>query len=355
MSNVHARAARAAGARLVGVTSRLGADVEAARQRLGVEIAYPTLEHLLADDRVDIVHVCSPNTTHADIAGAVLAAGKHVICEKPLATSAREASELAQTAASLSIVAAVPFIYRFHPMIREARARVRRGDTGRIFSVSGFYLQDWLAAATDDDWRVDPAHGGPSRAFADIGSHLTDLIEFVTGDRIARLCAQMRTVHTHRAMNNNVETEDVVTVLFETSGGVIGTLHVSQVAAGHKNGLSIEINGERESLIFDQETPDVLRVGTKRGFLSRLRSEDLAPEAARYSLVPSGHAQGYQDAFNAFVADTYRATEGDVPEGLPTFADGHRATVLTEAVLRSHHAGAWVDTPHQVAMPAFTS
>jgi predicted dehydrogenase len=358
MSSVHARAARAAGARLVGVTSRFGADIEAARHRLGAEIAYPTLEHLLADERVDIVHVCSPNRTHADIAGAVLAAGKHVICEKPLATSAREASELARMAAGLSVVAAVPFIYRFHPMLREARVRVRRGDTGRIFSVSGSYLQDWLALATSSDWRVDPAHGGPSRAFADIGSHLTDLIEFVTGDQIARVCAQMRTVHPDRGTNTDVNTEDVATVLFETSGGVIGTLHVSQVAAGHKNGLSIEINGERESLIFDQETPDVLRVGTKQGFLSRLRSEDLVPEAARYSLVPAGHAQGYQDAFNAFVLDTYRAAGGDVPEGLPTFADGYRATVLTEAVLRSHHTSAWVETPHEPAMPAmpaFTS
>jgi predicted dehydrogenase len=355
MSGVHARAARASGARLVGVTSRFGSDIEAARNRLGAEIAYPTLEHLLADERVDIVHVCSPNRTHADITRAVLASGKHVICEKPLATSAPEASELAHTAAGLSVVAAVPFIYRFHPMVREARVRIRRGDTGRIFSVSGSYLQDWLALATSNDWRVDPAHGGPSRAFADIGSHLTDLIEFVTGDQIARVCAQMRTVHPDRETSANVNTEDVVTVLFETSGGVIGTLHVSQVAVGHKNGLSIEINGERESLIFDQETPDVLRVGTKQGFLSRLRSEDLVPEAARYSLVPAGHAQGYQDAFNAFVLDSYRATGGDVPEGLPTFADGYRAASLTDAVLRSHHTSAWVETPNQPGMPAFTS
>jgi predicted dehydrogenase len=345
MSLVHARAARASGAQLVGVASRTYGGAESARRQLGVERAYPTLDDLLADDRVDVVHVCSPNQTHAAIAQAALAAGKHVICEKPLATSAIEAGELVRFAAGSSAVATVPFVYRFHPMVREARARIRQGRAGRIFSIHGAYLQDWLASAADDDWRVDPEHGGPSRAFADIGSHLCDLIEFMTDDRIVGLCSRVRTVHADRVRNKNISTEDIVTLVFETAGGVVGTLHVSQVAAGHKNALSIEIAGENESLVFDQETPDFLRVGTKDGFLTNMRSGDISAEAARYSLVPAGHPQGYQDAFNAFVADTYRAVNGDTPEGLPTFEDGYRAAVLTEAVLRSHQTGAWVETP----------
>lgn len=355
MSVVHARAARAAGAQLIGVGSRTSSAAESARRLLGVELAYPTLDDLLADDRVNVVHVCSPNQTHAAIARAVLAAGKHVICEKPLATSVAEAGELVRFAAGSPAVAAVPFVYRFHPMVREARARIRRGQSGRIFSIHGAYLQDWLAAATDDDWRVDPQHGGPSRAFADIGSHLCDLIEFVTDDRISRLCSRIRTVHADRVRNKNISTEDIVTLVFETLGGVVGTLHVSQVAAGHKNRLSIEIAAENESLVFDQETPDFLRIGTRDGFLTSVRSEDISPEAARYSLVPSGHPQGYQDAFNAFIADTYRAVRGDTPDGLPTFEDGYRATVLTEAVLRSHHTGGWVETPFHAPSFSLTS
>jgi predicted dehydrogenase len=346
MSVVHARAARSAGAHLVAVSSRTIAGARAARAALGAERASASVEELLRDDSIDVVHVCTPNETHAGIASAVLRAGKHVVCEKPLATSADEAERLADLAADSGLVASVPFVYRFHPMVREARARVRSGRTGRIFSISGSYLQDWLAAATDDDWRVDPRHGGPSRAFADIGSHLCDILEFVTGDRISRLCSQLRTVHADRSVNKGVTTEDLAAVLVEFESGAIGTLQVSQVALGHKNGLTFHIAGENETLAFDQETPDRLHIGSRDGFLVAPRSDTLAPEAARYSVVPAGHPQGYQDAFNAFVADTYRAIAdfgAALPDGLPTFEDGVRAAVLTDAVLRSASVGGWVD------------
>lgn len=350
MSTVHARAARAAGASIVGVASRTQEGAERSRAEVGAGRAYATVHEMLADESIDLVHVCSPNNTHREYALAAMRAGKSVICEKPLDTTVDGAAELAAAALEYGAVAAVPFIYRFHPMVREARARVRRGLSGRLFSINGVYLQDWLSAIDDDDWRVNAGNGGPSRAFADIGSHLCDVIEFVSDDRIARLVARARTVHPHRSMNKDITTEDVVTVLFETVGGAVGTLHVSQVSAGHKNHLQFEIDAEHESLIFDQENPDALRVGTKAGFLDTQRSDRISPEAARYSLVPAGHPQGYQDAFNAFIADTYSAVlTGVVPDGLPTFADGHRAAMITDAVLRSHHGHGWVDT---VAQPA---
>jgi predicted dehydrogenase len=345
MGEVHARAARAAGARLVGVASRSAASSEGARSRLGAEVAYPSVAALLADDTVDVVHVCTPNDSHADIARQVLAAGRHVVCEKPLATTATEAQELTDLATASGRVAVVPFVYRFHPMVREARARIASGATGRVFSVHGAYLQDWLASPEDDDWRVDPAFGGPSRAFADIGSHLCDLLEFVTGDRISRVSARVRTVHADRAVHKAVTTEDVAVVVFETDAAVVGTLHVSQVSAGHKNALSFQIAGARESLAFDQECPDLLHVGTAAGTTAVPRSPGLSAEAARYSVVPPGHPQGYQDAFNALVADAYRAVRGDAPTGLPTFADGRRTAQVTEAVLESSRTGAWVETP----------
>ena len=343
MSAVHARAARAAGAQIVGVASRTRAGAELAQRSLGAERAYSSWDELLSDASVEVVHICSPNQSHFDIAAAAIAAGKHVICEKPLATSMTDAAELADLAASTSLVTAVPFVYRFHPMVREARARVRSGETGRIFSVRGAYLQDWLVAEGDDDWRVDPAHGGPSRAFADIGSHLSDVIQFVTGDPIARLSAATRTVHTDRAINKAITSEDVVSLVFATESGVIGTMHVSQVSMGHKNGLTIGIDGTHESLSFDGETPDILRIGTPEGFLNRARADDISPEAARYSVVPAGHPQGYQEAFNGFISDVYSAVAGDVPDGLPDFDDGFRAAAVTDAVLRSQAEGTWVD------------
>lgn len=353
MSVVHSRAARAAGARLVGVASRTEEGALVARHELGAEVAYPTWRDLIADDAVDVVHICTPNQSHAEIADAAIAAGKHVICEKPLATSAGDARALAAVAARHpSLVAAVPFVYRFHPLVREARARVRNGTVGRLFSLRGAYLQDWLARATDDDWRADPAQGGPSRAFGDIGSHLSDALEFVTGDPITRLVATMRTVHEDRVVNRGITTEDLVTLVFTTRSGATGTMHVSQVSIGRKNGLSIEIDGENESLAFDGETPDTLRIGTRTGFLLRPRSDDIDPEAARYSVVPPGHPQGYQEAFTSFVSDVYAAVGGEAPDGLPTFADGHRAAVITDAVLRSHAAQGWVEVDPDGAFDA---
>jgi len=267
-----------------------------------------------------------------------------VICEKPLATTSVDAMSLVDLAAERGLVAAVPFVYRFHPMAREARARAARGDTGRLLSVHGAYLQDWLAAPHDDDWRVDASLGGPSRAFADIGSHLVDLVEFVSGDRIVRLNASTRTVYEQRAMNVDIATEDLAAVVVELASGAVGTLLVSQVAPGHKNALSIELSGTDASLRFEQERPEQLWVG--RSDSATIVDRDaarLAPDAARLSLVPAGHPMGYQDAFNAFVADAYAAIGGASPDGLPRFDDGLRAVRVTEAVLASAASGAWED------------
>ena len=265
-----------------------------------------------------------------------------MICEKPLATTSADALSLVDLAAERGLVAAVPFVYRFHPMAREARARAARGDTGRLLSVHGAYLQDWLATPHDDDWRVDASLGGPSRAFADIGSHLVDLVEFVSGDRIVRLNASTRTVYEQRAMNVDIATEDLAAVVVELASGAVGTLLVSQVAPGHKNALSIELSGTDASLRFEQERPEQLWVG--RADSATIVDRDaarLAPDAARLSLVPAGHPMGYQDAFNAFVADAYAAIGGASPDGLPRFDDGLRAVRVTEAVLASAASGAW--------------
>jgi len=344
MAAVHSRAARAARAELAGGASSSAGSARDAVGRLGLDAAFDSVEALVADPDIDVVHVCTPNATHAAIARAVLEAGKHVICEKPLATSVADAAALADLAAERGLVAAVPFVYRFHPMAREARARIARGDIGRLVSVHGAYLQDWLATPHDDDWRVDASLGGPSRAFADIGSHLVDLVEFVSGDRIVRLNASTRTVYESRATNVDIATEDLVAVVVELASGAVGTLLVSQVAPGRKNALSIELSGTDATVRFEQERPEQLWVGRAAG--SSVIDRDagrLAPDAARLALVPAGHPMGYQDAFNAFVADAYAAIGGANPEGLPRFDDGLRAVRVTEAVLSSAASGAWVE------------
>ncbi|TAM66588.1 MAG: Gfo/Idh/MocA family oxidoreductase [Microbacteriaceae bacterium] len=343
MAQVHSRAARAARARLVGIVSSSPVRSEKAADELGVERAFDSLEGMLASDDIDIVHVCTPNVLHAEQAAAVIRAGKHIVCEKPLATTVADAAELAELAASAGMTATVPFVYRFHPLVREARARVRSGALGRLLSVHGSYLQDWLLESDDDNWRVDSAQGGRSRAFADIGSHLVDLVEFVSGDRIARVSATTRTYFDARAQNSAIATEDAAAVVIETEAGALGTLLVSQVAPGRKNRLKVELAGASESLAFDQEQPETLWIGRRRGTQVVPRdAEQLSPDAARLITVPAGHPQGYQDAFNAFVSDSYAAIGGATPEGLPRFADGLRAARITEAVIDAAASGRWV-------------
>ncbi|MCO5984932.1 Gfo/Idh/MocA family oxidoreductase [Actinoallomurus spadix] len=339
MGTVHARAIRRSGAVLSRVAGSTPASSRAAAERLGAAHPGDTAEALLAADDVDVIHVCTPNATHGPLVRAAIAAGKHVVCEKPLAVSAEEARELAALAADAGVTATVPFVYRFYPTVRLARARIAAGTTGALRLLHGSYLQDWLAGEHDDDWRVDPASGGPSRAFADIGVHWCDLVEFVTGHRIIRLAART-TVAVPARGGRPVRTEDAAVLLFETDHGTLGNLTVSQVSPGRKNRLWFSVDGAAESLAFDQEAPETLWVGARTADQRILRA---AGDTTRYDVLPAGHPQGYQDCFDAFVADTYAALSGPTPDGLPTFTDGLRAARLTAAVLRSAEAGTWVD------------
>jgi predicted dehydrogenase len=357
---VHARSARVAGAQIHGVTASTPERSEEAAERFGAARAYDVAEELVTAPEVDVVHLCTPNHLHASLALAALAAGKHVVCEKPLAMDAVQATELGAAAAASGCVATVPFVYRYHPMALEARARIAAGELGALRLVHGGYLQDWLSTPEDDSWRVDPELGGESRAFADIGSHWCDLAEFITGDRIAAVCAQSATVvpeRTHRdgarafevgdaaaGGRRPVSTEDAVAMLFRTQGGLLGTMLVSQVSPGRKNHLHIEIGGERASVRFEQERPETLWLGRRERTEQLWRDPSyLSPTAARHAIVPVGHPQGYLECFDAFVGDTYAAIVGAEPDGLPRFADGVRQAHVTAAVLMSAATGAWVD------------
>ena len=357
---VHARSARLAGATLAGVATSSPERSREAAERLGAEEAYATPELLATAEDIDVLHICTPNHLHAGLAALALEHGKHVVCEKPLAIGSAQAEELIAAAQASGRVATVPFVYRFHPVVREARARVTSGDLGPVRLIHGGYLQDWLASSDDDNWRIDADLGGPSRAFADIGSHWCDLVEFITGDRITALCAQTSTVFAERAAHDHarafevadanggarkaVTTEDAVTALFRTAGGVHGTLIISQVSPGRKNHLHVEIACAEASVRFEQERPETLWLGRREGTETVWRDPTtLGAEAARLAVAPAGHPQGYLDCFDLFVADSYAAIAGEAPEGLPTFADGARSAHLIDAVLASARSGGWVE------------
>ena len=339
MGEVHSRSIRAARARVDAVASSSPERGREAAEAFGAERSL-TVDELLVDPDIDVVHVCTPNASHADYAIRALEAGKHVVCEKPIATTVADAERMAEAARASGLVTAVPFVYRFHPMARETRDRIAVSGDGRILTVQGAYLQDWLLGQDDSNWRVSSEAGGASRAFADIGSHLVDFIEFVTGTRIVSLRAHTRTVFGERA-GASVATEDLVAAVVEFDGGGVGTLLVSQVAPGRKNGLVVEVATPADSFRFEQENPELLWVGRRVGSMLVPRDpEQLGADAARLSIVPSGHPLGYQNAFDAFVADAYAAIGGDRRVGLPDFEDGLRAARITQAVLDSARSGA---------------
>jgi predicted dehydrogenase len=350
---IHRRSALLAGADVVGVlgsTPRRSAEVA---REWGAVRPYADIEDLIAGP-AEVVHVCSPNATHAPYVHALLAAGKHVICEKPLGVDHAEAERMSRAAERAGVVATVPFVYRYHPMVREIRARARAAEFGVWNLLHGHYLQDWLLPADSSNWRVDPVHGGRSRAFADIGSHWCDLVEWVSGQTIESLTAQLSVAVPARAEDRYtsastksaeaVTTEDIATVMFRTDSGVPGSVVVSQVAAGHKNQLWFELDGSAGSASFDQETPESFSWGTAEGTRHVVRDPGAgSAEQRRLSYLPAGHPQGYADCFAAFVADSYAAVDGDRREGLPTFADGVRAARIVDAVLRSSDGSTWTE------------
>ncbi|WP_209745421.1 MULTISPECIES: Gfo/Idh/MocA family protein [Micrococcaceae] len=350
MGSVHAHAVRAAGGEVSAVAGRSPAAAEAAAAGLGARTAAESPEALIARDDVDVVHICTPNTTHADLARKAIAAGKAVVCEKPLATSVEDALELTDLADRASVVTAVPFVYRFYPAVREARDRILRGDAGQLWLLHGSYLQDWLAGADATNWRVDSTLGGASRAFGDIGVHWCDLMEFTTGHRITRLVAKTSRAYDQRETGgqlSSVATEDGAALLFETDHGATGSLVVSQVSPGRKNRLWFSFDGTEASFSFNQERPDTLHIGrTDSSAQIAVGPQTLTTSGGRrYNRLPPGHPQGYQDSFNAFVADAYAAVQGQEPEGLPTFRDGLRAARLTEALVTSAARQVWVNVP----------
>lgn len=361
IGRIHARAVRACGARLAAVVD-VNADVAAQKAlQLHAERSSTSAQEVFTAPDIDVVHICVPNHLHAQLVREAVAAGKHVVCEKPLAVTAGEAAELVRLAEAAGVVTAVPFSYRYNASTLEARARVQRGDLGELRLLQGHYLQDWLVEPGAYNWRVDSRLGGASRAFADIGSHLVDVIEFVSGHRIVELTADTKTAVPARVITEGAEsfsaakeggttaqvtTEDIASVLFRTDRGAVGTLLVSQVSPGRKNQLWFELDGARQSVIFDQDHPEQLAFGRGDGMHIMPRDPaQFSTSTRRYAHLPAGHPQGLQDCFDALVSDAYDTIGGAVIDTLPTFRDGWRAAVLTDTVMASARTRGWLPVP----------
>jgi predicted dehydrogenase len=339
---------------------------EKARQ-LQIPKAYGSVDEMVADPDIDVVHVTSPNHLHFPHARAALLAGKHVVCEKPLAMNARESGELVRLAKENKRVNAVCFNLRFYPLSHQARALVQKGELGDLYIVQGSYLQDWLLLPTDWNWRLEPELGGETRAVADIGSHWIDLTTFITGLTIETVFADFQTflpvrrkparpVETFTSklqtaaeyVEQPIHTEDYATVLIRYEGGARGVMTVSQVSAGRKNRLYYEISGSRSALTWDGERPNELWIG-HRDRPNELLLKDpslLAPEARQFASYPGGHAEGYPDTFKQLCQAVYRYLDaGDLQAApdFPTFEDGHRALCVGDAILRSAREVRWVN------------
>jgi predicted dehydrogenase len=345
MGRVHARAVRSAGHQVVGfVGSSLSKAGEIAGDYPGA-LAFESVEAALSELNPDVVHVCTPNNLHLEHSLMAIEAGAHVVCEKPLATNSQDAKRLVDEARRARVIGVVPFVYRFYPAVQEIRHRVHSREAGDVHLLHGSYLQDWLAGSGESNWRVDPSRGGQSRAFADIGVHWCDLVEHVSGHRITRLVASASQAYPHR-QGVPVTTEDAMSVVFETDLGAGGSLIVSQVSPGRKNRIWLEVDGKDASFTFDHDAPNSLLIG---GLAANTQLdtgwESLTSETARkLQVVPSGHPQGYVDAFVNLMSAAYQSFDCDSAiEGLPTFDDGFRAVALTEAVMRSAVDREWID------------
>jgi predicted dehydrogenase len=362
---VHVEAIRRLGHRVVGILGSTSEKSQAAASALGIEKGYGSFAELLSDPAVEVVHIATPNLFHGEQCKGALAAGKHVICEKPLAMNSVETAELVRLAKThRELMTAVNYNVRFYPLCLEARERLRSGQAGEVYHVTGSYLQDWLLYSTDFNWRILAQDGGDLRAVADIGTHWLDLVTFITGLEIAEVCADLRTVHAERqkplggtetfsgsagggrknVVPVTVTTEDYGSVLLRFTNGARGCFTVSQLSAGRKNSIRYDIACSKSALAWDSEEPETLRIG-HRDRANELLARDpavLSPGVRRYTDYPGGHVEGFPDTFKQLYKAVYDAIAAGIPNPLvPTFADGHREALICEAILKSHRSGRW--------------
>lgn len=350
---------------VVGLTDVTPEIAKHKAEQLGVEKAYANYDELLKDD-LDCVHICTPNFLHYEMAKKALEAGKNVVCEKPLSMTIKEAEALVAIAEKTALVNAIHFNLRYYPLIRQMKTMREKGDLGEVYSVIGSYLQDWLYYDTDYNWRLEPDKSGDSRAIADIGSHLIDLVEYITGLEIVEVMADFNTVHKIRKKPLKpietysgkmlqpedyaevpINTEDYATVLLRFNNGNKGVVTVSQVSAGRKNRASLEIAGGKQTFAWCSEMPNEMWIGKRETYNGVLMRDPslMYQESRELVSFPGGHNEGFPDTSKQLFKEVYKAIkEGKQPAHplFPTFKDGLREMILCERIVESHKKQAWV-------------
>jgi len=362
IGTVHVESIRRTGVQVKGVLAGNTQSTKAGATKLQVDTAYESLDQICDDKDVSVVHVTSPNALHYEQVKHLLTAGKHVVCEKPLALSAKEGSELVELAKKTGLVNATCFNTRFYPMVHEAKHLISSNLIGTPRYVKGHYHQDWLTLETDWNWRLESEKAGELRAVADIGSHLIDQIGFVTGLKVTEVFADLHTlVSVRQKPTGPVQTftidstsvrepvtmssDDAAGILLRFSNGARATISISQISSGRKNSINWEISGPDGSLAFDSENPEQLWIG-HRGRANEVLHKDpgmLSPDAAKTAFYPGGHVEGFSETFRGLFERVYEdINNGTQSHSYPTFADGVKSLEITDAIAQSSKNSAWV-------------
>ncbi len=363
---VHVEALRRLGN--VHVTGILGSSPEKserARKQLGLPKGYADMDEVLGDPDVQAVHLAIPNVMHYEYTKRTLAAGKHVMCEKPLAMDAEESADLVEIARASGLEAGVTYNIRFYPLNLHVREMIASGKLGAIHSVVGHYVQDWLLYDTDYNWRVLAEKGGALRALSDIGTHWIDLVTSITGLEVESVLADLKTVHPVRKRpvgevetfsgkqdgpvereEVEITTEDCAGVLFRFKGGARGQLWVSQVTAGRKNSVRYEISGGEKAVAWHSMKPNELWIGNRNEpNLELVRDPALMSDLPNgFTDYPAGHNEGFPDTFKQCFRAFYDAIEngGSGKRLYPSFEEGHHEVALCDAMLKSHREERWI-------------
>ncbi|HDT13561.1 MAG TPA: Gfo/Idh/MocA family oxidoreductase [Candidatus Aminicenantes bacterium] len=357
---------RLAGVEVVAVADTNTRLARSAAGAFGIAKVYDSADALIDDPGVEVVHDCAPNNVHFDINGRAIRAGKELLSEKPLALDSRESAALVELAGRHGTLTAVDFCYRYYPVVQEAAARRKRGDLGEVRAFVGHFLQDWLFLETDYTWRLDPKVAGKANVVADLGSHWFDLVQFVTGQRIVEIMAELHTCLPKRrkpkagalsfGAGAGQDTEDVAvtlddyaSVFLRLENGARGSFTTCQAAAGRKVDIELQVFGSRESYAWSHIHPNALWIGHReKGNETFYESPLLQAEGTRkYAALPTGHPTGYHDAIFNLFRDYYEALAakraGKPYEAtFPDFRTGHEMMCVIDAAVESHRSGRWV-------------
>lgn len=347
---------------VVAITDSINAQQKA--EQYFVPKGYNNFKDMINNENLDCIHICTPNNTHYEIAMYAMKNDVNVVCEKPMTCTVEEAQEMSDYAKEHGLVNAMNFNCRFYPLVYQMHSMVKKGDLGDVYTIHGGYLQDWLFFDTDYSWRLDPKASGKSRAFADIGSHWIDMVEFITGLKAVEVLADFEIFHktrkkplkaidTYSGMTLKpedyeeveIETEDYATVLFHMNNGAHACCNISQVFAGRKNSMTVSVSGSKCSLSWDSEKSNSLWIGRRDDFNGEVAKDPslLNEDTSKVISYPGGHVEGFPDTFKQNFKKIYAAIAGSKDDKVyATFNDGLREMQLCDKVIESAQKRCWI-------------